>query len=230
MAMKQQQIVIIGGGGHTRVLIGMVQAAGLPLRGIVTANAALLGIQILGVPVLGLEDKLTLDAAEITLLNGVGNLANSTGSGLATRAALFQRYRVRGFAFPPLVSGQAIVQPHVRIGEGAQVMPGAVIQPGATLGENVIINTRASIDHDCRIDAHCHIAPGAVLCGHVQVGEQTHIGAGAVITQGVRIGSHAVIGAGAIVTRHVPDGMIVRPAASVQRALDATPREATAQQ
>lgn len=76
---------------------------------------------------------------------------------------------------------------------------------------------------------HCHIAPGAVLCGHVVVGEETHIGAGAVVVQGVRIGCNVVIGAGAVVTHHVPDNVIIRPAASEQTKLAPSPNLTAAQ-
>jgi sugar O-acyltransferase (sialic acid O-acetyltransferase NeuD family) len=212
----KRELVIIGGGGHTRVLIGMAQAAGLNIKGIITSNAALLGEEVLDVPVLGLEGEVALDPAQIVLINGVGNLASRAGSGLAVRAAIYQRYRARGFDFLPLMSNHAVVQPHVMMGEGVQVMPGAVIQSGAIIGENVIVNTRASIDHDAVIYPHCHIAPAAVLCGHVVVGEETHIGAGAVIIQGIRIGCNVVVGAGAVVTHHVPDNVIIRPPASEQ--------------
>jgi sugar O-acyltransferase (sialic acid O-acetyltransferase NeuD family) len=220
--MQKRELVIIGGGGHTRVLVGMLQAAGLPLRGIATSNAALVGTHVFDVPVLGLEDQIALNPAEVTLVNGVGNLASREGAGLAPRAALYQRYRARGFDFLPLIARHAVVQPHVIMGEGVQVMSGAVVQPGTILGENVIINTQASVDHDVVIYPHCHIAPGAILCGNVVIGEETHIGAGAVVIQGIRIGCNVVIGAGAIITHHVPDGAIVRPAASEQTKLSVT--------
>lgn len=217
--MKTKQLVIIGGGGHTRVLIGMAQAAGFSIKGIITSSPALLGEEVLGVPVLGLEADVALNPAEVTLVNGVGNRASREGTGLSPRAAVYQRYRALGFDFTPIISAQAVVQPHVIMGEGVQVMPGAVIQPGAIIGEDVIINTRASVDHDAVIYPHCHVAPGAVLCGHVVVGEETHIGAGAVIIQGVRIGCNVVIGAGAVVSHHVPDNVIIRPAAIEQTKL-----------
>ena len=217
--MSKRNIVIIGGGGHTRVLIGMLEAAGLPLKGIVTSNRDLLGEQVLDVPVLGLEGEVSLNPKDTVLVNGVGNRASRHSSGLDARRAVYMRYRMLGFDFLPLMSNQAIVQPHVTVGEGVQIMPGAVIQPGVMIGEDVIINTRASIDHDAIIYPHCHVAPGAVLCGHVVVGEETHIGAGAVIIQGVRIGCNVVIGAGAVVTHHVPDNVIIRPAASEQTRL-----------
>ena len=212
--MKNLPVVIVGGGGHTRVLIGMLQRAGVAIYGIITCNETLLGSAMMGVDVLGLEHDFALKPDEVTMVNGVGNSASRAGSMLDARAGVYHRYRARGLDFLPIVSGDAVIQPEVIMGDGVQVMPGAVIQPCAMIGENVIINTRASIDHDVIIYPHAHIAPGATLCGGVTIGEETHIGAGAVIIQGVRIGSHAVIGAGAVVTRHVPDGVLVLPSPS----------------
>lgn len=213
--MTQHPVVIVGGGGHTRVLIGMLKRAGIAIEGIITRDEALLGTDIHGVPVLGIEGQFVLDATQLAIVNGVGNLASSTDSGLDVRAKLYARYVEQGFFIAPVISGDAITQPDITLGAGVQIMPGAVIQPGAMIGENVIINTRASVDHDVVIYPHAHIAPGAVLCGGVVVGEKTHVGAGAVVLQGIHIGSNAVIGAGAVVTRSVPDNTVVRTRTAV---------------
>lgn len=214
--MQNRSVVIIGGGGHTRVLIGILKRAGRNVRGIVTRDESLIGAEIFGVPVIGHEKDFIADATEVTLVNGIGNSASRNGSGLDVRMNAFHRYHARGFAFFPVLSNDAVIQPDVTLGEGVQIMPGAIIQPGAMVGENVIVNTRASVDHDVVIYPHAHIAPGAVLCGGVVIGQETHVGAGAVVIQGVRIGSNVVIGAGAVITRNVPDNAIIRPAASEQ--------------
>lgn len=209
--MTGKSIVIIGGGGHTRVLIGMLKRANMNIRGVLTRDAALVGTDIHGVPVLGIDGEFALNAADTAIVNGVGNKASRQGGGFEARVEVYHRYHDLGFFIAPVISGDAITQPDITVGAGVQIMPGAVIQPGAMLGENAIINTRASIDHDVVIAPHAHVAPGAVLCGGVSVGEQTHIGAGAVIIQGISIGSRAIIGAGVTVTRDVPDGAVVLP-------------------
>lgn len=208
--MANHPIVIVGGGGHTRVLIGILKRLELPIRGIVTSNEALLDSEVHGVPVLGLEGKVALDPQEVAIAIGVGNWASSKGSGLDVRAGIYKRYTDQGFFVAPVISHQSITQPDIMLGHGVQIMPGAIIQPGAMVGENTIINTRASIDHDCVIAPHVHVAPGAVLCGSVSVGELTHIGAGAIIIQGIKIGANVVIGAGVTVTQDVADGAVVK--------------------
>ncbi|MFH1394797.1 MAG: serine acetyltransferase, partial [Candidatus Omnitrophota bacterium] len=94
----------------------------------------------------------------------------------------------------------------VEFAEGTFVAASATINPGTKIGKNVIVNTSSSIDHDCWIEDFVHIAPGAILCGTVTVGEGTHIGIGANIIQSIKIGKGAFISAGRIVKRDVADG------------------------
>ena len=214
--MASQPYIIIGGGGHTHVLIGVLQSNGAAILGVVTQDESLLGTQIMGVPVLGLEsaDAVLPPPDQACIANGVGNRASRAGSGLGVREALYKRYTDLGYQIPMIWALSANVMAHVNVALGAQVMAGAQIQPGSFIGENAIINSCASIDHDCVVGAHAHIAPGAILCGDVRVGTRTHVGAGAVINQGVVIGDDCVVGAGAVVTRNVVSGQIVLPAQS----------------
>ena len=84
---------------------------------------------------------------------------------------------------PAMVYGKAIhpsaiVDSSAIIGVGTVIMAGAVIQAGARIGKHCIVNTCASIDHDCIVWDYAHIAPGAHLCGHVEVGEGSLVGVG----------------------------------------------------
>ena len=97
--MKHLPVVIIGGGGHTRVLIGMLQRAGVVIAGIITSNESLLGTAMMGVEVLGLQKDFAMKPSEVTLVNGVGNRANRGGAMLGARADIYHFYRAQGFDF-----------------------------------------------------------------------------------------------------------------------------------
>lgn len=211
--MHDRPILIIGGGGHTRVLLGMLKQNGATVRGIVTQDTARVGERLDSVPILRVE-PVRDDPASVALVNGVGNKPSRSDAGLGVRRALFERYRQQGYQFASIVSRAAIVQPEVQLGEGCQLMPGAVVQPGAVIGANCIVNTGAIIEHDAQVGDHSHIAPGAILCGGAVIGRAVHVGAGAIVLQGVRVGDGAIIGAGAVVGRDVAAGQLVRPAAS----------------
>jgi UDP-3-O-[3-hydroxymyristoyl] glucosamine N-acyltransferase len=73
-----------------------------------------------------------------------------------------------------------------------------------------MVNTNAVVSHDCEIGEYTHIAPGALLAGHVHVGERTLVGMGVTITIGIKIGSGVRIGNGAIVLANVPDKMVIQ--------------------
>ena len=93
--------------------------------------------------------------------------------------------------------------------EGVMIAPNVVINAQSTIGAGSICNTSCIIEHECQIGAFCHVAPGATLCGNVQVGDLSFIGANSVVKQGIRIGKNVIIGAGTVVIKDVPDNTVI---------------------
>ena len=196
-------VVVLGGGGHARVLIDALRLLRVEIAGVV--DPALAGT-VLGAPVLGGDEVLdTLDRTGVRLVNGLGSVGLP-----GRREELFEHLKGKGFSFASVVHPAAVVAADVELGEGVQVMAGALVQTGSSIGANSIINTRASVDHDCRIGRHVHVAPGVTLSGNVTVGEGSHLGTGATAIQGVTIGAGALIAAGAVVVGEVAAGKKVR--------------------
>ncbi|TDE12428.1 NeuD/PglB/VioB family sugar acetyltransferase [Dyadobacter psychrotolerans] len=104
----------------------------------------------------------------------------------------------------------ALIDPDVIINKGAVMLHGSIIQTGSVIGHHVIINTRVSVNHDCLVADFVHLAPGVIVCGNVNVGENTFIGAGSVVCPNITIGINCFIAAGTVITQHIPDGSIVR--------------------
>lgn len=198
---QTKPLILLGAGGHAKVLLGLIQQCELPIFGICDPTLWEANIKEWnGLPVLG--DDSFLDSRkcnDFDLVLGVGQLVNSK-----LRKTIYQRFTEMGFTFPNLIHPTAFVDPSVSLNKGVQVMAGAVIQPGVTIGENVIVNTSASIDHDCKIDAHVHIAPGATLCGGVQIESEAFIGAGSTIIQEISIGRGSVVTAGSLLSSNLP--------------------------
>ncbi len=203
---SQRPLVLLGAGGHARVLLALARAVGRPLLGVCDPVLQAEGRERWhDVTVLGDDAALDrLGPQQVDLLLGVGQLPRSTA-----RAGLYAAWSTRGYAFPPLVHPTAWVAADVELTDGVQIMAGAVVQPGCVLGRNTIVNTHAGVDHDCRIGADVHVAPGAVLCGNVEIGDRVFIGAGAVLIQGLRVGPDAIVGAGVTLVRDLGAGAIV---------------------
>jgi UDP-perosamine 4-acetyltransferase len=199
-------VIVLGSGGHARVLLEALSAGGRPVLGVLTLDRALWGDRLLGVPVLGGDERLAEHPpATIDLVNGVG----STGDP-AARIAAQERAAAAGYRFSAVVHPSAVVSPSATIDAGAQVLAGAVVQAGARIREGAILNTRASVDHDGDVGAFAHIAPGAVLCGDVKIGRGSHVGAGAVVIQSLAIGAGALVAAGSVVVEPVRPGARVK--------------------
>lgn len=193
--------VLLGAGGHARVLLALIRAAGYAVLGICDPHlwtnriSSWEGLDVIGNDA-ALAEQFGRD--QIALALGVGQLCHGS-----LRERIYDQWRSLGYDFPALVHPAAWLAADAVLADGVQIMAGAIIQPGCIVGENSIINTRASIDHDCQIGRNVHVAPGATLCGSVRVSTGAFIGAGAVITQDIRIGERAVVGAGSTVVRNL---------------------------
>lgn len=203
---EMRPVIVIGGGGHARVLIDALRLRGRRILGIcdprLPVGQGLLGIEVLG----GDEALARFPASEIELANGVGTTGETT-----VRDGLYRRFASAGFDFVRIVHPSAVIAGDAELGTGVQVMAGAVIQSGSRIGANSIVNTRASVDHDCRIGESVHLAPGVTLSGVVAIGDGTHVGTGACVIQGIAIGRNCLVRAGAVVTSNIRDGGRVPP-------------------
>lgn len=195
--------VILGGGGHARVVIDCLRESGIadPFA-VVDADSTRWGGAVDDVAIRGGDDQLaTLRVEGVTLF--------AVGIGQGPRAKLFAFGSAAGFAPVNAIHPRATISARATIGAGVQIFAAAVVNAGATIGENNIVNTGAIIEHDCRLGVHVHVASGACLAGGVVVEDGAFIGAGSTIRQGVRIGAGAIVGAGAVVTRDVPPSLTV---------------------
>lgn len=193
-------VIVLGCGGHARVLIEAIILAGDKILGVTDPKPERELKIPSGIPFLGNDDDvLKYPNSSVLLVNGLGSVSDTS-----LHTSVYRHFKAKGYGFATVMHPSAVIASDVAIGEGAQIMAGVVIQNGTWIGHNVIVNTRASVDHDCIISPHAHVAPGVTLSGGVEVGEGTHIGTGATVIQGVRIGPRSVIGAGAVVVKDVP--------------------------
>lgn len=194
MTVSGQPIVVIGGGGHAKVLLHMLSRLE-QFRVLGYVDPRNQGT-VLGYPRLGGDDALPVlaEQAGIGAVIGVGKVKAGR-----ERLAMAERLKALGFALPAIVAPTAMIAREVALGEGTVVMDGVIVQPGSAIGRLGILNSGCVLDHDCVLGDDVHVAPRAVLSGNVSVGEGSMIGAGAALKHGVRIGSGCTIGVGAAV-------------------------------
>lgn len=192
------EIVVIGGGGHAKVLMSLLKKLGWEILGYTDERdrSAILGAPYLGDDVV-LPDLLSTHQ-NCSAMIGLGKIDES-----AARAGLHGELRALGFDSPVVVSPRAAVNEEVELGIGTAVFDGVVVSSGVVAGSICILNTNSTVEHDCRLGDNVHVAPGATVCGLVAIGNDCMIGAGSTIVQGVTVCAGSLIGAGAIVVADI---------------------------
>lgn len=194
--INMKHLVVIGAGGHAKVIISTALESGWQIDEILDDNPSTHGTMVLGVPVNGLINMQQI--GDRCTVIGIGN----------TEARRLTAQRLVGCKFATLVHPQSYVHSSCRLGAGTVVFAGAIIQPDSMVGKHAIVNTSASIDHECVIEHFAQIAPGVQLGGNVVIGEGAFVGIGASVIQNIKIGADTVVGAGAAVTRDLPRGVL----------------------
>lgn len=195
----KKPVIIIGGGGHARVLLDALRLNDISILGFTDPNTASSSFSVLGVPFLGGDTSiLQFNPMEVELVNAVGSVGSTE-----LRKQIYLKFRSKGYSFATVIHPSAIISQDTSLSDGVQVMAGAIIQAGCRVGSNTIINTRASVDHDCILSDHVHVAPGAILSGNVQLCKGVHVGCGATIIQQICVNENSIVGAGAVVLRDV---------------------------
>jgi sugar O-acyltransferase (sialic acid O-acetyltransferase NeuD family) len=191
-AKKNEGIVVIGAGGHAKVLISTLIAGGSPIAAVFDDDETKWGTEVQGIRVSGAERE-----------RGGGAII-----GIGDNAKRKEIAQDLNFEWETVIHPSASVHPSAKLGGGTVIFAGAVVQPDAVIGDHVIVNTGATIDHDCIIGDYAHLAPGVHLAGSVQVGEGAFLGIGSVAIPGVKIGCWSTLGAGAVAIRDLADGAV----------------------
>ncbi len=189
---SDEPVAILGAGGHAKVVISTLRAAGVRIGGVFENYEHRWGRPVMGLTVLGPFTDVTNHPCRRGIIAIGGNR---------------DRQRFAGEIDLEWVSAAhptAWIDPSARIGPGSVAFAGTVVQADAIVGAHAIINTAATVDHDCVLGDYVHIGPGAHLGGDVRVGQGALLGLGCSIKPGISIGDWAVVGAGAAVVADVP--------------------------
>jgi sugar O-acyltransferase (sialic acid O-acetyltransferase NeuD family) len=198
--LNQEQIIIFGAGGHSKVVIDVIEKQGIyNISKLLDEDPDLLNTEVYGYNVsnqLSETDKQQCKKYIIAIGNNKVRLRIEEN----TREVEFKLAQ-------PIIHPSVQLARGIKIGNGTVLLAGVIINSDTVIAENIIINTNVAIDHDCIIESGVHIAPGSTICGGVSIGKGTLIGAGSVIVPGVTIGEDVVIGAGSTVLGDIPDNV-----------------------
>lgn len=194
-----EEIVLIGGGGHCKACIDVIEAEGkFRIVGIVDMPEKA-GEKVLGYKIFAIDSDLPGLVKEYkNFLITIGHMKDPT-----KRIAKYEYLKELGASLPVIASPNAYISKHATIANGTILMHNAFINSNARIGENCILNTGAIIEHDSVVRDNCHISTGALVNGECEIGESVFIGSGCVLVNNIKIAGNTVIGAGSVVIKPI---------------------------
>lgn len=190
-----EKIILIGGGGHCRSVIDVIEAEGKYQIAGVVDKAEMLGETILDYEVIGSDKDLCSFAQEIHhAFITVGQIKSPD-----LRIKLYKEAKNAGFIIPSIISPRAYVSKYAVLEEGVIVMHDALINASARIGANCIINTKATVEHDCIIEGNCHVSTGVIVNGGVHIEKNCFIGSNATLKQSIVVEKNSFVKAGSLV-------------------------------
>lgn len=193
-----KNVVIIGAGGHAKVIADIIDKSKDIVIGFLDDNKTKGDIIVKEeqYKVIGRIDdcrKIQLESPEIEFVIAIGNNK--------VRKQIAERYE--NLKFYTAIHPSSQIALDVEIGEGTVVMANTSINTSVKIGKHCIINTGTIIEHDNILKDYVHISPNATLCGTVEIGGLTHVGAGATIRNNIKICDNCVVGVGSVVVKDI---------------------------
>ncbi|UFT98885.1 acetyltransferase [Radiobacillus kanasensis] len=192
--------ILIGAGGHSKVVVDILIAQNKSIIGFVDDNAE---DSFLNYPILGkIEDMDRINKAHPSAkyLITIGNNE--------LREKILKNLYPFNISFGEAIHPSAQLGSNVQVGVGTVIMPSVVVNHSSKIGNHAILNTGSTVDHDCDIGDYVHISPGVHLAGNVKIRMGTHIGIGSNVIQGIVIGERTVVGGGSVVIRNIDDHVV----------------------
>lgn len=187
-----KKVIIIGAGGHAKVIADTVRKSGDVVLGFLDDNASKIGEHFFGAKILGDVSQYARYASDAHFIIAMGNNL--------LRKDLSEKMNCRWYT---AIHPSAILGEGTSVGEGSFIGAGVIINAATSIGKHVIINTCAVVEHDCIIEDYAHLSPHSTMCGGASAGELSYVGAGAVLTNGAKLRSGVVLEAGTVATASI---------------------------
>ena len=158
------EIVIIGAGGHGKVVCDAIIAQGqYNIAGFVDDSHAV-------------GETITGDYRVIATQNNIHTLKTTIDYFIVAIGNNQVREKIYNASKQYLKSAtvihpSAMIGSNVKIGEGTVVLANAVINSSSNVGENSIVNAGVIIDHDCKIGSHAHLSIGTMVGSNSEISD-----------------------------------------------------------
>ena len=185
-----KKISLIGAGGHSRSVIGLLANNGFTVENIYD-DAFKVQEMIFGIPVLGPSSA----------IKKYQKLVLAIGDCYA-REKYFKLFHSQ-IHLETITHTTAYIEKYVQLGRANNIFAKVFINNGVEMGDDNLINSGAIIEHEAIIGSHNHISVSSSLLGRSEIGNRCFIGAGAIIKDKVKICDDVIVGANSFVSENI---------------------------
>jgi len=204
--MNKEKIIIIGAGGHAKIVIEIIKSIGeFDIVGLI-ANEDEKENEVMGCQVYKGDDYLDsfyIDGIKCAAI-GIGGYRDNR-----LRKKIYKKVQKIGYIIPPQIHPSAIISSTANISNGSVVFAGVIINPEVKIGENTIIATGSTIDHETVVKDHVLISAGVTVGASVKIEKGVLLALGSKVISGITIGEYALIAAGAVVVDDISANEVV---------------------
>ena len=195
-----EKVVIIGAGGHAKVIADIVIKNKDKLIGFLDDNITIETDIVEKYKVIGKikdAERLQQKNKNLRFIIGIGNNI--------IRKEIAEKYQLLYYT---AIHPSSIIGTNVKIGEGTAVMANAVINIDSKVGKHCIVNTGAIVEHENIIEDYVHLSPSTTLSGNVKVNELVHLGTGCKVKNNISISAQSIFGVGTIIVKDINESGI----------------------
>jgi sugar O-acyltransferase (sialic acid O-acetyltransferase NeuD family) len=201
--MASERLIIVGGGGFGRELIGHAQ----------DAHEAGRGPPVGGYLDDGGEEVLARLGYDLPWLGSIAEYVPRLGDLFAIgigspegKREVVDKLRSRGALFAQVIHPTSLVTRRTRLGEGVVLGPYTGTGTDTRIDSFVTVNSYSGLGHDSSVGEFTTLSAHVDIMGFVTIESDVFVGSHASILPKVKVGNGAKIGAGAMVYRSVPAG------------------------
>lgn len=199
MNNSRKNIILIGGGGHCKSCIDVIESTNVyNIIGILDRPSEL-GKKILNYEVIGNDsDYEKFKQQHCSFLITVGQIKSSN-----LRSEIFSKLKNINAKIETILASTAIVSKYSKIGIGSIIMHRSIVNAGVEIGENCIINTSSILEHDVTVGNNTHISTNVVVNGECKIGSNVFIGSASCVSNNLKVEDRVLIGAGSLVLKNI---------------------------
>lgn len=160
-----KKILIIGAGGHGKVVKEVAEACGYKKVDFLDDNSS---------DAIGKIQELNL------YLNEYENAIVGIGNNLF-RNEMLDRLKKAGYQIPVLIHPTAYVSPSAIVSEGTVIEPLAIVNANSQVCKGCIISVGAIVDHNVVLEECVHVNAGAIVKAGARVVQNRKLEAGEVV-------------------------------------------------